>query len=201
VAGGRLVEVMAWRRIALVLGSTQPLADADPGAADRLGADVVRRRSGGGAVVLRPGRDVWIDVTIPHDDPLWEDDVAVSFHWLGRAWVDALGSLGIGADVHLGAATTSRWSRLVCFAALGAGEVTAGGRKLVGLSQRRTREAARFQCLVPGTWDAAEVVSVLSLDDETRAEATDALASVAVGAGRPPAALTAALLAALPATA
>ena len=40
------------------------------------------------------------------------------------------------------------WCPLVCFAGVGPGEVLAGGRKLVGISQRRTRAGARFQCAV-----------------------------------------------------
>ena len=39
----------------------------------------------------------------------------------------------------------TQWSRLVCFDGLGAGEVTVGGRKAVGISQRRTRGWARLQ--------------------------------------------------------
>jgi hypothetical protein len=35
---------------------------------------------------------------------------------------------------------------------VGTGEVSVGERKLVGLSQRRTREGARFQCLVHLAW-------------------------------------------------
>jgi lipoate-protein ligase A len=48
----------------------------------------------------------------------------------------------------------TEWSELVCFAGLGPGEVTVGGRKVVGISQRRTRDAARFQCVAYETWDA-----------------------------------------------
>jgi lipoate---protein ligase len=37
------------------------------------------------------------------------------------------------------------WSELVCFAGIGPGEVMLDGRKLVGLSQRRTRDGVRIQ--------------------------------------------------------
>ena len=42
---------------------------------------------------------------------------------------------------------------MVCFAGVGTGEVSVGDRKLVGLSQRRTRTGARFQCLVHLAWE------------------------------------------------
>jgi lipoate-protein ligase A len=37
------------------------------------------------------------------------------------------------------------WCELVCFAGLGPGEVSLAGTKLVGLSQRRTRNGIRIQ--------------------------------------------------------
>ncbi|MBW8827456.1 MAG: lipoate--protein ligase family protein [Acidobacteria bacterium] len=184
VATDRRVEVLRIDRPALVLGSTQATDDVDRPAADALGVEVVRRRSGGGAVLLLPGVDLWLDVSIPRDDPLWSDDVTVSFEWLGRAWAEAVESLGLPTELHTGAALQTRWSRRICFAGIGAGEVLTDGRKLVGISQRRTREAARFQCAVLRTWDP---VSLLGL-----------LEPVATGLDRPTTDLLPAFLEALP---
>jgi lipoate-protein ligase A len=148
---------------ALVLGSTQP---------DVAGA--ARRRSGGGAVWVAPGDQVWVDVVVPARDPLWSDDVGQAFGWLGDVWAAALTSLGVeGLTVHRGPLVTTRWSGDVCFAGLGPGEVTVEGRKVVGMAQRRTREWALFQCAVPLVWDPSPVVSMLGLPDE----AVDDLAS------------------------
>ncbi|MBJ7509558.1 MAG: hypothetical protein JHD37_10050 [Ilumatobacteraceae bacterium] len=45
------------------------------------------------------------------------------------------------------------WSTLICFAGRGPGEVfTNDGHKVVGISQRRTREWARFQIVVSLAW-------------------------------------------------
>jgi lipoate-protein ligase A len=141
-------------RPALVLGSTQGL---DIVAADALaahGIDLVRRRSGGGAVLLdTAGRlggppTLWIDLIVPRGDPLWLDDVGRSMDWLGETWVRALTSIGIQGAVHRGPLERTAASTLVCFAGLGPGEVVVGGRKAVGISQRRTRAGARFQCVV-----------------------------------------------------
>jgi hypothetical protein len=48
----------------------------------------------------------------------------------------------------------SEWSSRVCFAGTGAGEVLAGGRKVIGISQRRSRNGARFQCALYRHWRA-----------------------------------------------
>ena len=144
---------------ALVLGSTQPPAAAlapDPP------IDVVRRRSGGGAVLVEPGDVAWVDVFVPAGHPRWQDDVGRAFWWLGDAWASALGSLGVGGriEVHKGPLVRSPWSPLVCFAGLGPGEVTVDGRKAVGVAQRRTRAGALFQCAVPIAWHPERLLAL-----------------------------------------
>ena len=194
----RAVEVLVIERPALVLGSTQRMEEADLAAAAVLGVEVVRRRSGGGAVFLLPGQDLWVDITIPRTDPLWDDDVAASFHWLGRAWSAALGAVGLDGVVHTGRSRTSAWSRRVCFAGVGAGEVLVNGRKAVGLAQRRTRDAARFQCAVLRAWDPVTLLGLLALGELERANGLVELADVATGVDVGPSALLDALRPALP---
>jgi lipoate-protein ligase A len=170
-------------RPAVVLGSAQRDTAVDAGRVAAAGFDVVRRRSGGGAVLLEPGRLVWIDVTVPAGDPLWVDDVGRAFEWLGDAWAGVLRSLGVDEpDVHRGGLVKTQWSREVCFAGLGRGEVRVGGRKVVGLSQRRTRQAALFQCACLLQWDPAPLVDVLVWPDGVeRSDVVPELAGVAAG--------------------
>jgi lipoate---protein ligase len=168
----------------LVLGSTQASDDIDAGRAREMGVRIVRRRSGGGGVLLVPGQHVWIDVWVPAGSRWWDDDVVRAGDWLGAVWVDALREVGLeDLAVHHGALVRSRWSSSVCFAGLGPGEVTARGRKLVGLSQRRTRDWARFQCLVHRRWDAEAVFALLD-DPEARSAGPGWETSVAAIGGR-----------------
>ncbi len=161
------VGVFAVDRPALVLGSTQPVSVVDSRIAAATGVEVVRRHSGGGAVLLRPGAVVWVDVLVPAGDPRWEPDVNRAFLWLGRAWAAAVGDLGVqGAAVHEGALVRTRWSELVCFAGVGPGEVTVAGRKVVGMSSRRRREGALLQCAALLEWDAAATADLLSVPAE-----------------------------------
>ena len=176
----RLVEVLEASRPALVLGSTQRDTVADAAACDAAGVDVVHRQSGGGAVLVDPVEMLWVDVLVGVDDPLWVADVSRSTGWLGEAWAAALASVGAvdgvvdEAVVHTGSMCLNRWGRLVCFAGLGPGEVTVGvgGPKVVGISQRRTRHGARFQCAVPFAWDPVRITSLLAFEtDDERAGA------------------------------
>ena len=163
--------VMDVTRPALVVGSTQPMPAVDDGA-----IDVVRRHSGGGAVMLEPGRVGWIDVLLPAGHPRWDDDVGRSFDWVGEAWVAALATIGTAAEAHRGPLVRTRWSDQVCFAGLGPGEVSRDGRKIVGLSQRRTRAGARIQTLVLAAWEPAPLERLLGLQ-------TPDLGDVAAGVG------------------
>jgi lipoate-protein ligase A len=180
----RTVTLCRVSRPALVLGSTQPDGDVDWARAASSGLDVARRRSGGGAVLVEPTTLAWIEVYVSSDDPLWVPDVGRAFWWLGQTWADSLTALGVvGADVHRGPPVTTAWSAKVCFAGTGAGEVTVGGRKVVGMAQRRTRAGALFQCAALLRWDAARLLEVLELPEAERAEGAMTLGTAAAGLG------------------
>jgi lipoate---protein ligase len=151
---------------AVVLGSSQPGSVVDAAACAAAGAEIVRRRSGGGAVLLVPGEVTWIDVIVPAGAPGWSDDVHGPMIWLGRHLAAAIGDLlGSGARlvVHERAMHTTPWSSIICFDGLGAGEVTMGGRKLVGISQRRTRHAARLQCCWYSSYRPEDLLALLDV--------------------------------------
>jgi lipoate---protein ligase len=181
---------------ALVLGSTQGDEIVDAAAVRARGVPLVRRRSGGGVVWVDPATTAWVDVVVPAGDPLWDDDVGRAAVWVGRAWQATLADLGVApTEVHDGPLACGPLGRLVCFATVGSGEVTTpDGRKVVGISQRRTRSAARFQCATYSRWDAGPLVDLLRLD----ADGAAALADPAVGTGVAPAAVVAAFLRHLP---
>jgi lipoate-protein ligase A len=168
---------------AVVLGSTQASDVVDAEAAEAAGLAVVRRRSGGGAVLVTPDDPVWIDVWVPVGHANWTLDVTHAFEWLGASWGAVLGGLGLcGVEVQgpePGACT--RWSSLVCFGGIGAGEVTCGGRKMVGLSQRRNRYGAWFHGACVLHWDPQPLLDVLSLPDAERSAAREGLAGAVIG--------------------
>jgi lipoate---protein ligase len=131
---------------AVVLGSRQSPDIVDGAECARLGVGVVKRRSGGGAVLVIPDQLVWVDIVAPPGAA--PDDVRGSMIWAGELWQRALVPfVGEGSEltVHTGPMVVTPWSDLVCFAGLGPGEVSRDGRKLVGLSQRRTRNGVRIQ--------------------------------------------------------
>jgi lipoate-protein ligase A len=180
----RTIRVIEVDQPAVVLGSAQPATDVDQGRAAASGTDVARRRSGGGAVLVGPDQVVWIDVVVPTGDPLWQNDVGRAGWWLGDCWAAAVADVtGRAADPWRGGLVRTGWSSLVCFAGLGPGEVTVGGAKVVGVSQRRTRRGALFQSAALLVWRPADLLDVLALSDRERLEGERELAGVATGLG------------------
>lgn len=190
----RRVTVIAPLDRSIVLASTQSLATLDLAAvaADELA--VVRRRSGGGAVLVEPGAMVWIDVEIPRSDPLWVDDVGRSSTWLATRCAAGLHTLGFPDVAIVDSLQSTPWSGLVCFAGLAPGEVTVGGKKVLGLAQRRSRVGARFQISVLVSWRPGPFAALFDLTDDARGELVGELTQRAMGLDTSPAAVTNALV-------
>jgi lipoate-protein ligase A len=100
VAGrrGPILRFWEWSEPALVLGSHQVLAnEIDLGAAHELGFTIARRLSGGGTMIVEPGRTVTYSLYGPL--ALVEGlTFAASFAHLDRWVVQCLRSLGVPAD-------------------------------------------------------------------------------------------------------
>ena len=171
---GDPTPVLRWYR------STAPALVLGRGQSERLVVDsslpVVTRFSGGGAVLMDGGL-LSLDIIVPAEHPLLEGDLIAPFGRVGAAWAAALRSLGIeGIEVHDGPATARRRGTpreqllaAICYATLGHGEVTAGGRKVVGLAQRRRRPGALIQCGLLRRWRPQPLIAALGADAEEAA--------------------------------
>jgi lipoate---protein ligase len=175
----RTVVVREVERPVLVLGSRQGREVVNEPRAARAGVQLARRRSGGGAVLLRPGAQIWADIWIPRSDPLWSDEPSKLAVAVGEWWAGALDIRG--SSVHRQGMDYAPGGDLVCFAGVGPGEVLVGGRKLVGLAQWRSREGALVHGCAYRTWDPLELVDLLAMGEEARNRLTAGLRDAAVG--------------------
>ncbi|HEX6317111.1 MAG TPA: hypothetical protein VFZ73_19700, partial [Gemmatimonadaceae bacterium] len=126
--GERCLRVYGWRTPTLSLGRHQAARGRiDPARAGSLGVSLVRRPTGGRALLHH--REVTYSVTAPLDRG---DSVREWYDAINSVLLDALRRLGVNAMVAGLNGRTPAPSAASCFAQPDAGEITVGGRKLVG---------------------------------------------------------------------
>lgn len=164
------VPTLRWyrtARAAIVLGRGQGTV---PAAGD---LPAVSRHSGGGAVLMDADL-LCLDLLVPAGHPWLDGGPGAVFAPVGESWAAALRAVGVpGIGVHRGTSparrqggTRERLLAALCYATLGRGEVTAGGRKLVGLAQRRRRQGALVQCGLLRRWRPARLLAALGADPD-----------------------------------
>jgi lipoyl(octanoyl) transferase len=154
------------------LGSGQQSSDLDRSRIEAKGWGVLRRTSGGTAV-LHQGQ-LGYALVLPTTHRLWQGDLVESYERLAEPLRLALDRLGIEsepasatmrAEAKMNALTLAE---RICFAALGPFELMVDGRKVVGNSQIRRRRASTQHGviqLVGGQSELAEVVAGASLPE------------------------------------
>jgi lipoyl(octanoyl) transferase len=130
-------SVYSWERPTLSLGRNQQARNRyDPGAIEREGIDVVRRPTGGRALLH------WREVTYSVAGPAPEGELLTeSYEAINRILLEGLRILGVTASESRGGPRTPRPGDMPCFAAPAEGELVAKGAKLVGSAQLRENGA------------------------------------------------------------
>jgi len=124
------LRLFGFRPACLSLGRLQPAYQVPRPA----GLDVVRRPTGGGAVVHRG--DICYSIVLPLSHPLAAGSIRQSYQRLARglaAGLEALGVLPLAETAASRPPGRSAW----CFEAIAPHELTLAGRKLVGSAQAR----------------------------------------------------------------
>jgi len=128
-AGGPpVLRLYCWRGPALSLGRFQPDGDVDADACSARGVEVVRRPTGGRA--LLHGADVTYAAALPRPaGPAGSVDAV--YCWLARGLTAGLARLGVEAAV----AESEGETGAACFASMRGSDLRVGGRKLCGSAQ------------------------------------------------------------------
>ena len=156
------VWVMAPTNSSLVLGSSQDDACIDYEYAEKIDIGIARRKTGGGAVFVDPQTLFWVDLFVPRSHRLWNDDIGAASIWMGKVWKGALGSLGVDARIHDRPFVKDSLAELVCFGGRAQGELLIGRKKILGISQRRTKKGVRFQCALALGWRPEEWINLFT---------------------------------------
>jgi lipoate-protein ligase A len=178
-----------WRPACLSLGYAQSLDDVDMPRLAAHGWEVVRRPTGGRAILHVD--ELTYSVTGPAEEPRLAGDVLASYRRLSAAILGALERLGLAvsampeAEGGNGAA-----AQPVCFEVPSHYEITFGGKKLVGSAQARRREGVLQHGTLPLHGNLARITEALAFEsEEARAAAAARLleraATVESALGRP----------------
>ncbi len=127
-----VIRVYSWSAPTLSFGRNQNTTGYDRGELAGGGIGVVRRPTGGRAILHH--REITYSVTAPVDAA---GSVADEYSWINALLVRALRVMGVPAEIAAPAGRAPAPDAKPCFAEATAGEITAGGRKLVGSAQYR----------------------------------------------------------------
>jgi lipoate-protein ligase A len=142
-SGAPTVRFYGWRPAAVSLGYAQPLGETvDRERCDALGIGLVRRPTGGSAILHEPPeRELTYSVVARQGDFPGADDVLETYRVLGEGLAAGLGRLGVAARLVPLVRGRRDPSPAFCFRRAGTYEIAVDGRKLVGSAQRRQRGA------------------------------------------------------------
>ncbi len=157
------LRLFSWEPACLSLGYAQPSSDVDMEQLSQHGWDIVRRPTGGRAILHTD--ELTYSVIGPGDEPRLAGSVLESYQHLSLALLDALQRLNIPAESQAQALPISQGNAKgpVCFEVPSNYEITVNGKKLVGSAQARRREGVLQHGSFPLYGDLTRIVQALTL--------------------------------------
>lgn len=159
------LRLYAWDPACLSIGYAQLLAEADEGRLAERGWSLVRRPTGGRAILHTD--ELTYAIIAPSTDPHVEGGVLASYRRLSEGLLLGLRRLGLEPRVR-DAAPLPLEERAdpVCFEVPSAYEITAGGRKLIGSAQLRRQGGVLQHGSLPLSGDIGRICLGLRFPDE-----------------------------------
>ena len=162
------LRLYAWQPDCLSIGYGQRVADIDRVRVQACGWDVVRRPSGGRAILHAD--ELTYCVVLPKGDPIAVGEVIESYRRVSRALVAGLEGLGVDSKSAL-ADQGRRQAHAVCFETASHYEITVAGRKLVGSAQLRRGAGVLQHGSIPLGGDPGRICDGLYYANEMDREA------------------------------
>ncbi len=130
-----ILRLYRWEPAAITYGYNQDPASFDAEAVAAAGFDLVRRPTGGRAILHADELTYAVIGSSP--SPLFGASLHDTYMKINAALVAFLQDLGLAAEISDGESRAEARG-LVCFRSAGRHEISVGGRKLIGSAQRRT---------------------------------------------------------------
>lgn len=159
----------AWEPPCVSLGRNQPIAGLDLARIAARGYHVVRRPTGGRAILHT--EELTYSLIASPEHPLMAGLVLDSYLRVSEGLVAGLRLLGISAEPAPGAARAGPDVSAACFEVPSAYEIVAAGRKILGSAQARRARSVLQHGSLPLTGDLTRVADCLAFEDEAQREA------------------------------
>lgn len=159
----------AWEPPCVSLGRNQPVAGIDLGRCAARGYGVVRRPTGGRAILHTD--EMTYSIVASPENPLMQGYVLDSYLRISHGLVAGLRHLGIDAEEAPGTNRAGPDVSAACFEVPSAYEIVASGRKILGSAQARRSTSVLQHGSLPLTGDLTRVVDCLAFTDEAEREA------------------------------
>lgn len=157
------LRLYAWDPPCLSLGYAQPFGDADAERVLQLDWDIVRRPTGGRAILHTD--ELTYSVAVPMNHPLAEGSVVDSYRRISMALLNALEALGAHPHADQQSSAALRDKSPVCFETPSHYEITVDRRKLVGSAQARRGNSVLQHGTLPLYGDVSRICDVLHYPD------------------------------------
>ena len=158
------LRLYAWDPACLSLGHSQPFADVDVARLRERGWDVVRRATGGRAILHTD--EITYSVIGSTQEPVLAGGVLESYNRIAQALLSAVKRLDLPVEMKEGKSTESATPNPVCFEVPSTYEITVGGKKLIGSAQARKKEGVLQHGSLPLTGDLTRICQALVFEME-----------------------------------
>ncbi|MBL8099666.1 MAG: lipoate--protein ligase family protein [Anaerolineales bacterium] len=169
------LRLYSWNPPCLSLGHAQPFKDVDVERLKSNGWEVVRRLTGGRAILHTD--ELTYSVTGSEHEEILSGGVLESYNRLSKALLYAVQSLSLPVKVQEEKHTTASQNlNPVCFEVPSSYEITVNGKKLIGSAQARKKEGVLQHGSLPLTGDLTRICDALVFENESaQQEAKDRL--------------------------
>ncbi len=161
------LRLYSWNPPCLSLGHAQPFKDVDVERLKSRGWDVVRRVTGGRAILHTD--ELTYSVTGSADEPVLAGGVLESYNRLSKALLHAVRALSLPVEVkeYESVGHASSVTNPVCFEVPSTYEITVNGKKLIGSAQARKKEGVLQHGSLPLTGDLTRICDALVFENES----------------------------------
>lgn len=154
------LRVYGWNTPSVSIGYSQKVSDIDSEYCKKKGIPIVRRPTGGRAVLH--SSEITYSFSVKTDNEMFSKGLRDNYKKISTVFVIFLSKIGLSPEVRLLRKNPTTRSPL-CFESISYGEITINGRKIIGSAQKRWADGLLQQGSIPISIDRYEIAKIFRL--------------------------------------